>query len=190
MGLRSIRYLLAMAAACSLTAFAQHKVTENENTTNKTSRADSSISSSPSTTSATSTRTSSRSKKIDLNTASKEELESLPGIGSVTADNIIAARPFKSVSALKDVRGIGPARYDAIESRVTVNKSNVGSAGQSVSGRDDGKPTQSAAEATRFPKEAEARAKGESVPVTSDPTRSGSDKPTSDAQQKNRSARP
>ena len=46
-------------------------------------------------------------KKIDLNKATQAELETLPGVGPSTAQNIIAARPFKNVQELKDVSGIG-----------------------------------------------------------------------------------
>ena len=58
--------------------------------------------------------------KIDLNTASRSELESLPGVGPETAKEIIAARPFKSVAELKEVRGIGDERFSKIRNQVTV----------------------------------------------------------------------
>lgn len=61
---------------------------------------------------------------IDLNTATLEQLESLPGVGPATAQAIIAERDrrggFRSVDDLLDVRGIGPAKLDAIRDLVTV----------------------------------------------------------------------
>ena len=54
------------------------------------------------------------SKKLDINTAAKEELERIPGIGPVTADEIIAARPFKTADDLRKVKGIGEKRYQKL----------------------------------------------------------------------------
>ena len=59
--------------------------------------------------------------RIDLNTADRSTLEGLPGIGPEIADAIIAARPFKSVDDLEDVRGIGPARMADLRPYVTVS---------------------------------------------------------------------
>ncbi|MCC6145739.1 MAG: helix-hairpin-helix domain-containing protein [Candidatus Hydrogenedentes bacterium] len=61
--------------------------------------------------------------RINLNTASQGELETLPGIGPVTARKIIAhreAHPFTSVESLTDVSGIGPKTLEAVRSLVTV----------------------------------------------------------------------
>ncbi len=57
---------------------------------------------------------------VDLNSADKAVLEGLPGIGPALAEKIIAARPFKSVDGLKDVSGIGQAKFDGIKDLVKV----------------------------------------------------------------------
>lgn len=61
---------------------------------------------------------------IDLNSASQEQLETLPGVGPATATAIISHRdangPFRTVESLIDVRGIGEAKLDAVRDLVTV----------------------------------------------------------------------
>ncbi len=61
---------------------------------------------------------------IDLNRATADELDTLPGIGPATAAAIVEHRetvgPFATVDDLEDVRGIGPAKLDAIRELVTV----------------------------------------------------------------------
>ncbi|MGZ3710743.1 MAG: ComEA family DNA-binding protein [Bdellovibrionota bacterium] len=62
----------------------------------------------------------SASAAVDLNNASKSELEALPGVGAAVAENIIAARPFRSVDDLKNVKGIGAARFAKMAPLVSV----------------------------------------------------------------------
>ncbi len=61
-------------------------------------------------------------KKINLNTATLEELDSLPGIGPVLAQRIIEYRqtigPFQSVDDLLHVKGIGSALLEKIRDLV------------------------------------------------------------------------
>jgi competence protein ComEA len=61
---------------------------------------------------------------LDLNTATLEQLETLPGVGPATAKAILDERAkrgrFGSVDELLDVRGIGPAKLDAMRELVTV----------------------------------------------------------------------
>lgn len=62
-------------------------------------------------------------EKIDLNTADAAALETLPGVGPVTAEAIIAHRqtqPFASVDDLLLVKGIGPKTFESLKDRVTV----------------------------------------------------------------------
>lgn len=54
----------------------------------------------------------------DLNGASVEELEGLPGVGPKLAARIVAGRPFDSVDALAEVRGVGPATLDRLRPRL------------------------------------------------------------------------
>ena len=61
---------------------------------------------------------------VDLNTATAEQLDTLPGVGPSTAASIIDYRsehgPFHSVDDLLDVRGIGDAKLAALRSKVRV----------------------------------------------------------------------
>ncbi|GAC1464600.1 MAG: hypothetical protein NVSMB9_03440 [Isosphaeraceae bacterium] len=56
--------------------------------------------------------------KVNLNTATAEQLQTLPGIGPVHARAIIAARPIRSFNQLEGVQGLGKARVDAIRDQV------------------------------------------------------------------------
>lgn len=62
--------------------------------------------------------------KININTATLDELDALPGIGPSIAQRIIDYRTqngnFKKIEDLKDVRGIGDALFDQIKESVTV----------------------------------------------------------------------
>jgi competence protein ComEA len=61
---------------------------------------------------------------LNVNTASQAELESLPGVGPVTAQNIIAYRqahgPFQALEDLDRVPGIGPVTLEKLAPWVTV----------------------------------------------------------------------
>lgn len=69
-------------------------------------------------------QTSQKVGKININTASKAQLDSLPGIGPAYASRIIEYRQshggFKSIEELVNVKGIGPKTLDKIKDLVTL----------------------------------------------------------------------
>lgn len=65
--------------------------------------------------------------KIDLNTATQQQLEDLPGIGPSLAKKLIEARPFKSVEDLSKVKGMG-SKAEKLKALVSVGSGTVASA--------------------------------------------------------------
>lgn len=63
--------------------------------------------------------------KVNINTADAAALETLPGVGPVTAERIIEYRqahgPFAAVEEIQDVSGIGPATFERLKDHITTN---------------------------------------------------------------------
>ena len=61
---------------------------------------------------------------VNLNTATSEQLDAIPGVGPVTAEAIVAWRQrngsFHTVEELREVDGIGPGKFAKIKPHVTV----------------------------------------------------------------------
>ncbi|HTJ34553.1 MAG TPA: ComEA family DNA-binding protein [Dactylosporangium sp.] len=61
---------------------------------------------------------------VNLNTATTSELQTLPGIGEVLAGRIVEYREqhggFRAVTDLRQVEGIGDAKFQQLKDRVTV----------------------------------------------------------------------
>lgn len=66
---------------------------------------------------------------VNINTATLEELETLPNIGPVKAKAILDYRKangnFKSVEDIKNVKGIGDVSFDKLKSQISVSGATV-----------------------------------------------------------------
>jgi competence protein ComEA len=63
---------------------------------------------------------------LDLNRATVEELQKLPGVGEELAARIVAFReengPFTAVEQIMEISGIGEGKFAALASRIVVNE--------------------------------------------------------------------
>ncbi len=59
-------------------------------------------------------------KTININSATLPELDTIPGVGSVTANKIIAGRPYQTVEELKNRKIIGQSLYNKIKDLLTI----------------------------------------------------------------------
>lgn len=58
--------------------------------------------------------------RVNLNTATKDQLDELPGIGPAHAQAIVEARPFSSIEDVMRVKGIKQDQFGKIKDRITV----------------------------------------------------------------------
>lgn len=68
-------------------------------------------------------KSSNANKKININTASKEELMKISGIGESTANKIISYREnkkFNTIEELKNIPGIGDSKFESFKNEITI----------------------------------------------------------------------
>ncbi len=77
------------------------------------------------------------SPKIDLNTATRSQLDGLPGIGPVIAERILELReksgPYKRIEDLMNIRGIGEKKFLKLKDLITVKPKQQSDEGSQTS---------------------------------------------------------
>jgi DNA uptake protein ComE-like DNA-binding protein len=62
---------------------------------------------------------------VDINSASREQLKKLPGIGDVEADRIVKGRPFLSKAQLQTDGIVSPMAYQGLRNLVVAEQKNA-----------------------------------------------------------------
>jgi competence protein ComEA len=64
--------------------------------------------------------------KLDINSASKDDLEKLPGIGPATSQKIIAGRPYRAKNDLVNKKIVSQGEYDKIKDQIIAHQATAG----------------------------------------------------------------
>lgn len=121
---KHLSILVALLLAATL-GYGQAAGSASDSSSTQSSASSKSKKKSASSSSSSDTASSKTSKKLDINTASKEELDALPGIGDAYSQKIIDGRPYNAKNDLIRKKIIPQKTYDGIKDQIIAHRTTA-----------------------------------------------------------------